>query len=140
MEEAMKAIDKACSSASVNSEHLFALGSAAIGYAACFDTALAMTAQRMKKVITSSTTSAKLAIGRIGDRGYVLGIDLYVEVRGLPKVTHTNWLKPPTASARTRTRCAAMPTSACTLPWLDLDMVPRVCEARRWSAEKALQP
>jgi hypothetical protein len=84
MEETMKVIDKARSGGSVNSQHLFALGSAAIGYAACFDTALAMTAQRMKKAITSSTTSAKLAIGRIGDKRYVLGIDLYVEVRGLP--------------------------------------------------------
>jgi len=85
METTMKAIDKTRTSAGVNSEHLFALESATIGYAACFDTALAMTAQRMKKVITSSTTSAKFAMGRIGDRGYPLGIDLYVEVCGLPK-------------------------------------------------------
>ncbi len=50
------------------------MGQAAIGYAACFDSALAITAQRMNKVITSSTTSARLAMGRIGEGGYALGI------------------------------------------------------------------
>lgn len=35
MEKTMKVIDKARSGGSVNSQHLFALGSAAIGYAAC---------------------------------------------------------------------------------------------------------
>ncbi len=34
MEETMKVVDKARPGASVNSQHLFALGSAAIGYAA----------------------------------------------------------------------------------------------------------
>jgi Ohr subfamily peroxiredoxin len=68
-----------------DSKDLFALGNAAIGYAACFDNALAMTAQRMKKFIASSTTSARFGMGRTGESGYALGIDLYVKVRGLPK-------------------------------------------------------
>ena len=81
----MKPIHPAHSSACANPQNLLALGHAAIGYAACFDGALAITAQRMKKVIAGSTTSARLAMGRIGEGGYALGIDLYVKVRGLPR-------------------------------------------------------
>jgi lipoyl-dependent peroxiredoxin len=81
----MKPIRLDHSSAGANSQNLFALGHAAIGYAVCFDSALAITAQRMKKAITGSTTSARLAMGRIGEGGYALGIDLYVNVRGLPR-------------------------------------------------------
>jgi len=61
-----------------NPEQLFA-----IGYAACFDNALALTAQRMKKVITGSRTSAQVGIGQNDAGGYALDIDLYVEVHGL---------------------------------------------------------
>jgi osmotically inducible protein OsmC len=85
MEAAMKAIEKTHASAGGNSEDLFALGYAAIGYATCFDNALAITAQRMNKTITSSRTSARLGMGRNGGGSYALDIDLYVEVRGLPK-------------------------------------------------------
>jgi Ohr subfamily peroxiredoxin len=81
----MKAMSQTDIGALANSHNLFALGQAAIGYAACFDSALAITAQRMKKVITGSTTSARLAMGRIGEGGYALGMDLYVNVRGLPR-------------------------------------------------------
>jgi len=81
----MKAIDQTRASTGTHSEPLLALGNAAIGYAMCFDTALAMTAQRMKKDITSSRTSAKIGMGRNSEGGYALGMDLYVEVRGLPK-------------------------------------------------------
>ncbi|HWS67984.1 MAG TPA: OsmC family protein [Steroidobacteraceae bacterium] len=81
----MKPIRQAHSSVCANSQNLFALGNAAIGYAACFDSALAITAQRMKKAMLGSTTSARLAIGRIGEGGYALGIDLHVNVRGLPR-------------------------------------------------------
>jgi lipoyl-dependent peroxiredoxin len=56
-----------------------------MGYAECFDSALAMTAQRTKKAIAGSKTSAKLAMGQIGESGHALGIDLYVSVRGLPR-------------------------------------------------------
>jgi hypothetical protein len=49
----MKAIDQTRASTGTDSEPLLALANAAIGYAMCFDTALAMTAQRMKKDITS---------------------------------------------------------------------------------------
>ena len=81
----MKAIDRTHAGVGGNSEDPFALGHAAIGYATCFDTALAMTAHRMNKTITSSRTSAKLGMGRNGEGSYALDIDLYVEVGGLPK-------------------------------------------------------
>jgi osmotically inducible protein OsmC len=81
----MKPIDQTRTSAGTHSEPLLSLGNAAIGYAMCFDTALAMTAQRMKKDITSSRTSAKLGVGRNSEGRYALDLDLYVEVRGLPK-------------------------------------------------------
>jgi osmotically inducible protein OsmC len=81
----MKAIHQTRASPGTHSEPLLTLRYAAIGYATCFDTALAITAQRMKKTITSSRTSAKLAMGRNGEGGHALDIDLYVEVCGLPR-------------------------------------------------------
>jgi len=85
MEAAMKAVDQTRTAAGTHSDSLLALGCAAIGYATCFDTALAITAQRMKKNIASSRTSAKLGMDRTAGSVYGLGVDLYVEVRGLPK-------------------------------------------------------
>jgi Ohr subfamily peroxiredoxin len=85
LEAAMKAIDRSHAGVGGNSEELLALGHAAMGYATCFDHALAITAQRMNKPITGSRTSAKFGMGRVGEGGSALDIDLYVEVRGLPK-------------------------------------------------------
>lgn len=62
----------------VNPEQLFAMG-----YAACFDSALSMTAQQMKLPVTSSKTSAQVGIGMKPDSSYNLDIDLYVEVSGI---------------------------------------------------------
>jgi lipoyl-dependent peroxiredoxin len=64
----------------VNPEQLFA-----IGYAACFDSALALTAKQMKMAITGSRTSAEVGLGQTSDGGYALDIDLYVEVQGVPE-------------------------------------------------------
>jgi len=50
--------------AGTNPEQLFA-----IGYAACFDNALILTARRLKKAVTGSRTS----------------VELYVELSGLPE-------------------------------------------------------
>ena len=63
-----------------NPEQLFA-----IGYAACFDSALGLTAKMMKKLITGSRTSAEVGIGQTSAGVYALDIDLYVEVNGLPE-------------------------------------------------------
>jgi len=64
----------------VNPEQLFAMG-----YAACFDSALNMTAQHMKLPITASKTSTQVGIGMKADGSYNLDIDLYVEVSGIDK-------------------------------------------------------
>jgi osmotically inducible protein OsmC len=66
--------------AGANPEQLFA-----IGYAACFDSALALTAKGLKKPITGSRTSAEVGLGQTSEGGYALDIDLHVEVRGLPE-------------------------------------------------------
>lgn len=61
-----------------NPEQLFA-----IGYAACFDNALILTAQRLKHPLTASKTSAQVGLGQNSSGGYALDVDLYVEVQGL---------------------------------------------------------
>ena len=65
----------------VNPEQLFAMG-----YAACFDSALNLTAQHMKLPITASKTSTQVGIGMKADGSYNLDIDLYVEVSGIDEV------------------------------------------------------
>ncbi|WP_201620301.1 organic hydroperoxide resistance protein [Psychrobacter maritimus] len=62
----------------VNPEQLFAMG-----YAACFDSALNLTAQQMKLPITASKTSTQVGIGMKADGSYNLDIDLYIEVSGI---------------------------------------------------------
>ncbi|WP_242915582.1 MULTISPECIES: organic hydroperoxide resistance protein [Brevundimonas] len=60
-----------------NPEQLFALG-----YAACFDSALSMIAGQMKLEVTSKT-SVEVGIGQRSDGGYALDIDIYVETTGI---------------------------------------------------------
>src|ERR1700761_5524427 len=61
-----------------NPEQLFSLG-----YAACFDSALALMAQRSGKRIDGSKTSVEVGLGQTPEGGYALDIDIYVEVAGL---------------------------------------------------------
>lgn len=60
-----------------NPEQLFALG-----YAACFDSALSMVAQQMKLQVTSKT-SVEVGIGQRSEGGYALDIDIHVETTGI---------------------------------------------------------
>ena len=60
-----------------NPEQLFALG-----YAACFDSALSMVAGQMKLEVTSKT-SVEVGIGQRADGGYALDIDIYVQTTGI---------------------------------------------------------
>ena len=60
-----------------NPEQLFALG-----YAACFDSALSMVAGQMRLEVTSKT-SVEVGIGQRADGGYALDIDIYVETTGI---------------------------------------------------------
>lgn len=62
----------------VNPEQLFALG-----YAACFDSALNMSAQQMKLDISSSKTSVAVGIGMQPSGSYNLDLDINVEVSGI---------------------------------------------------------
>ena len=63
--------------AGTNPEQLFALG-----YAACFDSALSMVAQQMKLQV-SSKTSVEVGIGQRAEGGYALDIDIHVETTGI---------------------------------------------------------
>jgi osmotically inducible protein OsmC len=64
----------------VNPEQLFALG-----YAACFDNAMVLTAQRMKLSLSSCKTTVEVGIGQLASGGYGLDIDLHAEIAGLPE-------------------------------------------------------
>ncbi|NPD16808.1 Ohr family peroxiredoxin [Xinfangfangia sp. D13-10-4-6] len=61
-----------------NPEQLFALG-----YAACFDSALSHIIQLRKLDVKSSEISAEIGIGQLPDGGFRLDIDLCVEIAGL---------------------------------------------------------
>lgn len=60
-----------------NPEQLFALG-----YAACFDSALSMIAQQ-KKLDVTAKTSVQVGIGQRPDGGYALDIDISIETQGI---------------------------------------------------------
>lgn len=60
-----------------NPEQLFALG-----YAACFDSALSLVAKQMQ-LDTTSKTSVQVGIGQRSEGGYALDIDIYVETTGI---------------------------------------------------------
>lgn len=64
--------------AGANPEQLFAMG-----YAACFDSALNHVAQQKKLALASSKTSAEIGIGQLPDGGFKLDIDIHVELVGL---------------------------------------------------------
>lgn len=64
--------------AGANPEQLFAMG-----YAACFDSALHHVAQTRKLALAGSKTSVAVGIGQTQDGGFKLDIDIDVEVAGL---------------------------------------------------------
>jgi len=61
-----------------NPEQLFAMG-----YAACFDSALNHVAQQKKLALVGSKTSAEVGIGQTPEGGFKLDIDIHVEIAGL---------------------------------------------------------
>ncbi|MFD2238142.1 organic hydroperoxide resistance protein [Aureimonas populi] len=64
--------------AGANPEQLFALG-----YAACFDSALNHVAQQKKLTVAGSKTSVQVGIGQTPEGGFKLDIDIFAEIRGL---------------------------------------------------------
>ena len=65
-----------------NPEQLFAMG-----YAACFDSALHHVAQVRKLALSGSKTSAEVGIGQLPDGGFKLDIDIHVKLSGLDEAT-----------------------------------------------------
>jgi Ohr subfamily peroxiredoxin len=66
--------------AGVNPEQLFALG-----YAACFDSALDLTAKQLKLDATGSKTSVDVGMGKRAEGGYLLGLDITVHLPGMAR-------------------------------------------------------
>lgn len=64
--------------AGVNPEQLFALG-----YAACFDSAMDLTAKQLKLDTTGSKTSVDVGIGQRAEGGYGLDLDITVHLPGM---------------------------------------------------------
>lgn len=61
-----------------NPEQLFALG-----YAACFQSALAIVGRRMKVDTSASTVTARVSLGPVDGGVYGLAVELYVDVPGV---------------------------------------------------------
>lgn len=61
-----------------NPEQLFALG-----YAACFDSAMAVVARQMQLDASGSRTSVEVGIGQTSEGGYKLDLDIHITVPGL---------------------------------------------------------
>lgn len=64
--------------AGVNPEQLFALG-----YAACFDSAMQLTAKQQKFDITGAKTSVEVGIGQHTEGGYALDLDVTAHLPGM---------------------------------------------------------
>jgi lipoyl-dependent peroxiredoxin len=67
-----------------NPEQLFA-----IGYAACFQSALGVVARRQKVDIDGSTVTGKVTIGTVAGGGYGLAVELEVHLPGVEAETAT---------------------------------------------------
>jgi osmotically inducible protein OsmC len=65
-----------------NPEELFAAG-----FAACFQSALAVVARRSKVSVDGSTVTAKVTIGTIGGGGFGLAVALEVHIPGVAEET-----------------------------------------------------
>jgi len=62
----------------VNPEQLFALG-----YAACFDSAMELTAKRLELDGTGASTSVQVGIGQRTEGGYALDLDITAHLPGM---------------------------------------------------------
>ena len=63
-----------------NPEQLFAAG-----YAACFNGAMAVAAQRLKVSVEGSEVTAKVSIGRSDEGSFGLAVELLVKIPGLER-------------------------------------------------------
>lgn len=67
------------SEAGTDPEELFAAG-----YAACFDSALALAARRLKVVLGPTQTTASVSLLMMADGSYQIAVRLHVEASGCP--------------------------------------------------------
>ena len=65
-----------------NPEQLFALG-----YAACFQSAMGVVARRMKADTSDSEVTGRVTIGTIGNGGFGLAVELDVHIPGVDEAT-----------------------------------------------------
>lgn len=68
--------------AGVNPEQLFALG-----YAACFDSAMQLTAKQLKLDLSTAKTTVEVGIGQHAEGGYGLDLDIIVHLPGMARDT-----------------------------------------------------
>ncbi|KIN73305.1 organic hydroperoxide resistance protein [Sulfitobacter guttiformis] len=66
--------------AGVNPEQLFALG-----YAACFDSAMELTAKRLNLDAAGSMTTIDVGIGQTSEGGYALDLDITAHLPGMAR-------------------------------------------------------
>ena len=62
----------------MNPEQLFAMG-----YAACFDSAMELIAKQMEIAVNGARTSVAVGIGQNGEGGYALDLDITAHLPGL---------------------------------------------------------
>ena len=91
-----------------NPEQLFA-----VGYAACFHSALKVVGRREKVDVDGSTVEAEVGIGPNDGGGFGLQVALTASLPNVDQERRTASWPPHTRSARTRTRPAATSTSRC---------------------------
>lgn len=63
-----------------NPEQLFA-----VGYAACFESALLVSARRLKKPIESSSITTQVGIGPNGTGGFGLTVTMHIHLQGVDR-------------------------------------------------------
>lgn len=66
--------------AGVNPEQLFALG-----YAACFDSAMQLVAKQLKLDLNEPKTTVEVGIGQRAEGGYALDLDITVHLLGMAR-------------------------------------------------------
>lgn len=64
----------------VNPEQLFA-----VGYAACFDSAMELVAKQLKLDVKGASTSVEVGIGQSAEGGYALDLDITAHLPGMPQ-------------------------------------------------------
>ena len=94
-----------------NPEQLFA-----IGYAACFHSALRLVGRQEKADVSDSAVGARVSLGQIDNGGFGLAVELEVTLPNLDHDAAQRWPRRPTRSAPTRTPPAATSTSSSSSP------------------------